>query len=159
MQSRMIARRCAIPYALAHPARTRLNTAPILPTLSERIEQSRPPDLFQRAIARVRWTDFIARGGIPPDSFLAAPTQTPRRTRLASVPWSRTDFEGMLRRRNTGSEMRWTKASAMWPESAPGLETCRGSVRPGRNRKEGRRARVRIASGKAFARQPQHPQQ
>src|SRR5437016_10712723 len=46
MQSRMIARRCAIPYALAHPARTRLNTAPILPTLSERIEQSSPPDLF-----------------------------------------------------------------------------------------------------------------
>ena len=28
-----------------------------------------------------------------------------------------------------------------------------------RNRKEGRRALVRIASGKAFARQPQHPQQ
>src|SRR5256885_6779180 len=57
MQSRMIARRCAIPYALAHPARTRLNTEPILPTLSERIEQSRLSYLFQRAIARVRWTD------------------------------------------------------------------------------------------------------
>src|SRR3989440_1521373 len=58
MQSRMIARRCAIPYALAHPARTRLNTEPILPTLPERIEQSRPPDFFlERGIPRVLWTD------------------------------------------------------------------------------------------------------
>src|SRR6266566_2413445 len=46
MQSRMIARRCAIPYAPAHPARTRLNTEPILPTPPERIEQSRPPTFF-----------------------------------------------------------------------------------------------------------------
>jgi len=50
----MIARRCAIPYALAHPARTRLNTEPILPTLPERIEQSGPPISFG---ARVPWTD------------------------------------------------------------------------------------------------------
>src|SRR2546421_2914755 len=54
MQSRMIARRCAIPYALTHPARTRLNTEPILPTLPERIEQSGPPISFG---ARVPWTD------------------------------------------------------------------------------------------------------
>src|SRR5436305_12416585 len=79
MQSRMIARRCAIPYALAHAARTRLNTEPILPTPPERIEQSRPPDLFQRAIARVRWTAFTNRGGVPRDSFLAAPIRIPRR--------------------------------------------------------------------------------
>src|SRR2546423_13076731 len=55
MQSRMIARRCAIPYALAHPARTRLNTEPILPTLPERIEQSGPPISF--STRSCPWTD------------------------------------------------------------------------------------------------------
>src|SRR2546422_97362 len=126
MQSRMIARRCAIPYALAHPVRTRLNTEPILPTLPKRIEQSGPPVSFSSRACPL--DGFTARAGIPPDFFLAAPIRIPRRPRLASVPWSRTDFEGMLRRRNTGSGMRWTEASATWPESAPGLETCRGSV-------------------------------
>src|SRR5437870_5928099 len=43
MQSRMIARRCAIPYALAHPARTRLNTEPIYrPHRSELSNQDLP---------------------------------------------------------------------------------------------------------------------
>src|SRR6266550_4642420 len=76
MQSRMIARRCAIPYALAHPARTGLNTEPILPTLPERIEQSRPPISFRGSCPL---DGFTARAGIPPDSFLAAPIRIPRR--------------------------------------------------------------------------------
>src|SRR5207245_11373658 len=86
MQSRMIARRCAIPYALAHPARTRLNTEPVLPTPPERIEQSRPPALFQGAIAGVGWRDFTNGGGAPRDSFLAALIRIARRGRNGGAP-------------------------------------------------------------------------